>query len=127
MTGISGCNSLCYFLSTLPLEMQLDLATRHKIGFLFEQQGLSIRNIAKRLHTTRKAVSLWVKRARGEQSLQNAKGSGRKKSMDNTAASRVVDLLLADDSNTCTQVAKQLHEEGLGDSSCTQNDCFAPC
>lgn len=92
--------------------MQLDLATRHRICFLFEQ-GLSIRQIANRLHTTRKAVSLWVKRGRGEQGLQNAKGSGRKKSMDNTAASRAVDLLLADGSNTCTQVAKQLHEEGL--------------
>jgi hypothetical protein len=45
--------------------------------------------------------------------MQNARGSGRKSSIDDTAASRAVDLLLGDSSKTCTQVAKQLDEEGL--------------
>lgn len=92
--------------------MQLDQATRHKIVFLHEQ-GLSIRTVSKRLGVSRKAVSLWLKRNREGKGLQNARGSGRKKSMDANASSRAVDILLGDATSNCTQAAKLLHEEGL--------------
>ena len=51
--------------------MQLDQATRHNIVF-FAEQGLSIRQAAKRLGVSRKTVSLWLKRNRdGGKGMQN--------------------------------------------------------
>lgn len=91
--------------------MQLDQATRHKIGFLFDQ-GLSITRIAKQLKVSRKSVRLWLRRYKQHMGMQNAKGSGRKKSMDDNAASKAVDLLLGDSSSTCDQVAQELCKSG---------------
>lgn len=85
---------------------------RWRIVFTW-QRCRCIRGTARELDLSPKLVSRWVQRYRATGGVKEGPRSGRRRALDEGAASKAVGLLLKGDHNGCQAVARELKAQGV--------------